>query len=513
MHRPRVLTRRRALQGAALGIAAATGLSGCNTAQANSTAMLAHGATGGSLKDSLDPHFPVTIPDIARVRQLYEPLLRYDTQMKVQPGLAESIEHNADGTIWTIRLRQDVTFHNGKSVRATDVEASLERMLDPKNPAPFLSTVAPIANLKSSRVLDERTYQLHLTQPYAILDAMLASYPLGIIPADFDPRNPVGTGPFRADVFVPGQRSVFTRYDDYWDTRATFDALTIIDFTDDAAKVNALLAGQVQSIDNLPGYLSEAVDSQGATALVSQTGAWIPFTMRVDVQPFSDVRVRQAMRLIADRHQMVEQALNGFGRVANDLHSPFDPSYIGEQLPQREQDIDQAKALLRQAGQSDLRIELTTSTAVGAGGVESASLFVQQAAKAGVKVRLRVLDGSIFYGDQYLSWPFAQDFWETRLYLPQVAACGLKGSPYNETHWNDPQFIELVTTANRTMDARRRTMLLQDAQRIEHERGGYIVWAFKNQVDAYSNSVTGLQPARQLPVSDYRFNLVKPVQS
>ena len=94
-----------------------------------------------------------------------------------------------------------------------------------------------------------------------------------------------------------------------------------------------------------------------------------------------------------------------------------------------------------------------------------------------------------------------------------MAACGLKGSPYNETHWNDPQFIELVTTANRTMDARRRTMLLQDAQRIEHERGGYIVWAFKNQVDAYSNSVTGLQPARQLPVSDYRFNLVKPVQS
>jgi hypothetical protein len=85
--------------------------------------------------------------------------------------------------------------------------------------------------------------------------------------------------------------------------------------------------------------------------------------MRVDVAPFSDVRVRQALRLIVDRQQMIDQALNGFGILGNDLYSPFDPVFASD-LPQRVQDIDQAKSLLAQAGQSDLDVELVTSSAV-----------------------------------------------------------------------------------------------------------------------------------------------------
>ena len=88
--------------------------------------------------------------------------------------------------------------------------------------------------------------------------------------------------------------------------------------------------------------------------------------MRVDAAPFSDVRVRQALRLIVDRQQMIDQALNGFGMLGNDLYSPFDPAYAKD-LPQRVQDIDQAKSLLKQAGQEDLDVELVTSTAVGRG--------------------------------------------------------------------------------------------------------------------------------------------------
>ncbi len=100
--------------------------------------------------------------------------------------------------------------------------------------------------------------------------------------------------------------------------------------------------------------------------------------MRVDAAPFSDVRVRQALRLIVDRQQMIDQALNGFGILGNDLYSPFDPAYAKD-LPQRVQDIDQAKSLLKQAGQENLARRAGHLDGIGAGAVESANLFVEQA--------------------------------------------------------------------------------------------------------------------------------------
>src|SRR4029079_1440622 len=101
------------------------------------------------------------------------------------------------------------------------------------------------------------------------------------------PRRP---GPFKFNRFVPGQLSQFARHDNYWDGPPFVDELIIYDFADDAAKVNALLAGPVQSIDHLPSYLVNSVEQQGASPLISETGAWVPFTMRVDAAPFSDVR-------------------------------------------------------------------------------------------------------------------------------------------------------------------------------------------------------------------------------
>ncbi len=269
-------------------------------------------------------------------------------------------------------------FHHGKTLTADDVMFSLAKVTDPKKPGSGGTELAKILELNNSKIVDPKTILLQLNQPYAVLDQLLAEYTVGILPTDFDVSRPVGTGPFSYNRFVPGQLSQFDRFANYWDGPPFVDELIIYDFADDAAKVNALLAGQVQSVDNLPSYLAGTIEQQGTSALISETGAWVPFTMRVDAAPFSDVRVRQALRLIVDRQQMIDQALNGFGILGNDLYSPFDPAYAKD-LPQRMQDIDQAKSLLKQAGQENLAVELVTSTAVGAGAVESANLFVEQA--------------------------------------------------------------------------------------------------------------------------------------
>lgn len=469
--------------------------------------VFSHGATGGGLKDTLDPHSPVVNPDIARCCNLYEPLLFWDEDYKLQPALAESVTPNADATTWTVKLRRDVIFHNGKDMTAQDVLFTLARVADPKKPTSGGVELSKILDLKNVRTPDPYTIVLPLKSPYAVLDQLLAEYTVGIIPTDFDIAHPVGTGAFAYESFQPGQLSRFLRHEDYWGDPAWVDELLIYDFADDAAKVNALLAGQVQSVDNLPTYLVDSLADQGSSALISETGAWVPFTIRVDVEPFKDNRVRQAMRLVVDRQQMIDQALNGYGFIGNDMYAPFDPAYAKD-LPQRDQDVDKAKSLLKQAGRGDLQVELVTSSAVGIGAVESANLFVEQAGEAGIDVRLTKADPNTFYGDRYLSWPFAQDFWATRNYIPQVAVCAQKGATYNETHFDDPQFDKLIDQARQETDEAKRNDLLHSAQEIEYDTGGYIIWGFKRQVDAYSNLVQGFVPHRYLPCSAFQFRRV-----
>jgi peptide/nickel transport system substrate-binding protein len=463
------------------------------------------GVTGGSAEDTIDPHHPPTYPDQARVSNLYEPLFGRDAAYNIEPVLAESIEPAEHGRMWTLRLRAGVSFHNGKPLDVDDVIFTFRRIRDqPGTGAAALS----IVDMPGLRRLDSRTLRIPLTIPYALFQDDLAQYYMAIVPVGFDLRQPVGTGPFRYGSFEPGKLSSFPRYEHYWrDDEPYADELVIIDYPSDEERVEALMNGHVDAIDNLPPTEVARVKAAGANVLISETGGWSPFTMRVDQAPFNDVRVRQAFRLMADREELVSRALNGQGRVGNDLYAPFDVSYASE-FPQREQDLAQARSLLRQAGRSGVQVELVTSSGIGAGAVEAAQLFARQAAGAGAEVKVRTVDGGVFYGKQYLNWVFAVDYWFTRSYLPQVAQGSLPDAPFNECHWNDQKFISLVTQARGELDPTRRTQLLKEAQRLEYDTGGYIVWGFRNQVDAYSSKVTGFVPDRNLPLSSFQFRTV-----
>jgi peptide/nickel transport system substrate-binding protein len=464
------------------------------------------GVTGGSEADGLDPHHPPTYPDQARVSNLYEPLFGRDAAYNIEPVLAESMEPSEQGKVWTLRLRGGVSFHNGKTLDVDDVVFTWKRIIDrPGTGAVALANV----DMAGLRKVDARTLRIPLNQPSVLLQDDLAQYYMAIVPVGFDLARPVGTGPFRFGTFEPGKTSSFPRYEHYWRTDQPYvDELVIVDHPSDDANVQALLDGEVDAIANLPPAQVADVKAAGGIVLISESGAWNPFTMRVDRPPFNDVRVRQAFRLIVDRDAMVSRVLAGQGRVANDLYAPFDPAYASD-LPQRRQDLAAAKALLRQAGHASLQVELVTSPGIGAGMVAAAKLFATQASGAGVDVRVTTVDSGRFYGKKdYLNWVFAQDYWYTRNYLPQVAQGSLPAAPYNECHWADPRFISLVTQARGELNAAKRTQLLRQAQQVEYDTGGYVVWGFKDQVDAYSTKVTGFVPDRNLPLSSFQFRTV-----
>jgi peptide/nickel transport system substrate-binding protein len=143
------------------------------------------------------------------------------------------------------------------------------------------------------------------------------------------------------------------------------------------------------------------------------------------------------------------------------------------------------------------------------GVVQAAQVFAQQASAAGVNVQLKKLDTGTFYGPNYLKWTFAQDFWATREYLPQVAQGSLPSSPFNETHWANPKFNELIGKARGTLNQSSRNAILHQAQEIEYNTGGYIIPYFSNQIDAYSTKVTGFVEARSgFPLGNYWFKNV-----
>jgi len=461
------------------------------------------GLTGGSGSDTLDPHKGLTYLDTARAQSLYQPLLQLNTHAQAEFVLAEEISPHGSTSEWIIKLRPGITFHDGKPLTADDVIFTMRRIITGKLTG--ANSLGPI-DVKNLKAVDKHTVQVPMTSPYgSFLDQIAFWYYLYIVPAGFDPKKPNGTGPFKYQSFTPGQRSVFVRNPDYWKSGLPYvDTVTVIDFSDSASLQNALATGVIHGAGALEGpQITALQSSSGVRTVVSHTGAITPFTMRVDQAPFNDVRVRQAMRLLVNRPQLINSALNGYGTVGADVSSPYDPNY--DTSLHRDADIAQAKHLLKQAGQQNLTVQLVTSP-VATGTVAMATVLQQQAKAAGVTINLKTVDPTTFFGPNYLHWTFSQDFYNYSPYLAQVAQSLLPTSPFNETHWHLPKYIDLYHQANATADPATRKQIEHEMQQIDFTEGGYIIPAFIDALDAYSTKITGYSAAKVgQPLSDFDF--------
>ncbi len=512
------LGRRQVLRGlAATGALAGAGslLSACSSTSTStavpspaSTARRRGGAlkvglTGGSGSDTLDPHKGLTYLDTARAQSLYQPLLQLNAHAQTEFVLAEEISPHGSTSNWVIRLRKGITFHDGKPLTADDVIFTLRRIVS--GPLTGSTPLGPI-DVKGLKALDTRTVQVPMTSPYgSFVDQLAYWYYLYVVPAGFNPSKPNGTGAFKYQSFTPGQRSVFVRNENYWKPGLPYvDTVTVIDFSDSASLQNALVTGVIHGAGALEGPQLATLAATGSVRTVkSHTGAITPFTMRVDQAPFNDVNVRQAMRLIVDRQQLINSALDGSGTIGADVSSPYDPNY--DTSLHRQQDIPQAKSLLKKAGQENLRVQLVTS-AVATGTVAMATVLAQQARAAGVTISLKTVDPTTFFGPNYLHWTFSQDFYNYSPYLGQVAQSLLPASPFNETHWSLPRYGSLYRQANATADPALRREIEHEMQQIDFNQGGYIIPAFIDALDAYSTKISGYAAARVgQPLSDFNF--------
>jgi peptide/nickel transport system substrate-binding protein len=463
------------------------------------------GQIGGGASETLDPHAGVNTIDASRAGNLFDRLVRLRPDMTYELELAESFEPNKDASAWTVRLRDGVTFHDGKSLTADDLIYNLKRIGAPKS-AFGGASVTNLIHLDRVKKLDERTVIMPLKRPNAELPDFFTIFYMAIVPEGADnPKKPVGTGPFRYVSFKPGQNSLFERNPDYWKPdRPYLSELEIQSIPDEGARLNALLGGQLDCIDFLS--FANAKEQKGSgriDVLESAPTNCVPMTMAVDLDQFKDVRVRQAFRLIADREALLSSAQLGFGDVGNDLIGRGLPFYNTD-LPQREQDIDQAKSLLRAAGADNLEITLWSSKAA-VGMLESATVFAEQAKQAGVKVNVNNGPADTYYSDKYLKVPFAQTQWPTQPINQFIAQALVPGAIYNETHWDRQSFTDLFVKTIGELDEDERRRGYFDLQEILWNEGGYLIWGFFPFLDGLNKYVRGAVASPAQPLSNYNF--------
>jgi peptide/nickel transport system substrate-binding protein len=458
--------------------------------------------TLGGVNDLLDGQHIVSKADIMRQVTGWEPLMSFspDFVPVYDNALAKDVTAKAADD-FVITLKDDIKFGNGNPVTADDVVYSFNRLLDPDLKVYGGSVMRTVLDTTGITKIDDRTVELKLKQGVSNFKETLCAYTCAIVPKGYerfsgDPTTQVGTGAYMLKEFEVGKQSIHVKNPYYWDAgKPYFDEVHIIDFADGDALINALLADQIDIAGDIDSASVETVEgTQGYKVLNSEGGGWLTISMAVDQDPFTDVRVRQAMRLIVDRDAMVEQVLSGYGRVANDLYSPLDAAYIGNDLPQRKRDIEGAKKLLADAGKSGMTIDLFAPNDTAALGA-MVQLFAENAKDAGITVNAQVIDGGTYWGDEYLKRTFATDYWGTRNFLLQVAAGSLKDvSPYPDDHWPPAgsTFEDDYKAALAETDDTKRKVITDKMQKELYDDGGLIIPFFQNLLDAYNGRVNGL---------------------
>ena len=523
----RGLTRAQLLRRAALGGAVLAGadlLAACGASSTTKgTSSMAKGApkrgghlrvgmTGNGTAETVNPTIGAVAIDAARILNLFEGLVWTDLHNQLRPLLAVDWAPNKDGTLWTIKLRRGVTWHNGKTFTADDVIYSLRAMGSPANFAhPSVTTV----NLKDLKKVNNYELQVPLLSPNGRLLDLFAYFNQVMIQdgeKKFSP--PIGTGPFKFESFTPGRQSVFNRNADYWQgPKPYLDSLEIISIDDPTARLNALKSGQIDMMDSVafPDAKAELAAPSGSINLYNaKTPTFYTFYMDQTTAPFNDVRVRQAMMSAIDRQALIDNALDGFGSLGNDIPGKGVPLFDSS-LPQKHQDIDKAKSLLKQAGHRTVDVTLTTSP-IFAGFPESATLLQQQVKPAGFNVSLKQVQPSQYLtpppGGVYLKLQFGQDKWPIPTLQSFYTQALVPGATYNESHESNPAFGKMLRKAIAAIDPDQQQKLWNQVQEYQYTQGGNLIWAQPNNIDAGAKNVAGLTPGGIYELGNFQFKNV-----
>ena len=446
----------------------------------------------GSTTDSLNPATweNAWITDVAYAVNNH--LGEVDANGDLIPELAESWDASDDAAQWTFKIRKGVEFHNGKTLDAQDVVASINhhRGEDTKSAAKPL--LKPITEMKAEGT---DTVVITLESGNADFPFNISDYHIAILPAKdgvIDPLSGIGTGGYVLQDFEPGVRANFKRHPNFFkDGFAHFDSLELLSITDVAARTNALSTGEIDVMDRVDIKTLSLLERNSDLRIEETTGfAHYTAPMRTDTPPFDDNNVRMALKLALDREALLRNVLRGHGSVGNDHPISTANRYHASDLPQRVYDPEKAKWHLKQAGLSSLTVDLSAADAAFAGAVDAAVLYKEHAAKAGITINVVREPNDGYWSAVWMAKPWCMCYWggrptEDGMFTTAYAS----GGDWNDTFWEHARFNELLVAARAELDQAKRRAIYGEMQLLVRDEGGVVVPMYNNYVFAMSTKV------------------------
>ena len=444
-----------------------------------------------STADTLDPAKASLSTDYLRVNMLYSGLTALDAKLVPHPMLADEIG-NKDATLWTIKLRKDVRFHDGQKFTSADVVFSLMRHHDPALGSKATSVAEQINWVKA---IGPHEVQIMLKGPNADFPVILGTPHFLIIRdgvTNFTKAN--GTGAFRLQEFTPGVRTIAVRNKEYWKVGLPYlDEVVLFGIPDESSRINALLSGDVHWINDInPRSTKRIRDHQDYAIQETRSGLYTDLIMRQDRGPGQNPDFIQGMRLLFNREQIRQAAFRGYAAIGND--QPIDPGnrYYFAGLPQRPYDPERAKFHLKKAGVIGSTIPIVASVAA-TGSVDIALLLQQSAKKIGFDLSLKRVSADGYWSKHWMKSQIGFGNVNPRPSADVLLTQFFKSdAAWNVSGWKNPQFDQLLIAARGEIDDVKRKAMYADMQILIHEKGGVGIPIFISNLEAHSAKIKGI---------------------
>jgi peptide/nickel transport system substrate-binding protein len=403
---------------------------------------------------------PVTVNSQAGLTilgQTGEYLIWSDRELNPEPRLAESWKPNADGSVWTFKLRKGVKFHDGKVMDAEDVASSFDRLADPDNGSNALSAFTGVLSKGGAKAVDASTVEFQLDAPNGNFPYLTSSdnYNAIILPKDYEgdwEKTFIGTGPWRLDRFEQGVGITLVPNRDYWapGRRALAERQEIVFYTNEQSLILGFQGNEVDVVVqfSVSGGKALLTDETVITTELP-SAAHRQVHLRNDKEPFTDKRVRQAIALLVDRRALVDGLLDTKADYGND--SPFAPIFRSTaKVEQRQQDVAKAKELLAAAGKED-GFSVPLSGWQGFEMPDLAQLIQQDVREAGIRINLNITDQATYFGEAtYGNSPWLDSTMGITEYGHRGVPNVVLGAPlksdgtWNGAHFKNKRYDELV---------------------------------------------------------------------
>ena len=393
---------------------------------------------------------------------VFEGLTRFMSDGSVVAGLAESWEISEDGTTYTFALRDGVTFHDGTTMDAEDVKFTLDRARAEDSANAQKSLFAGISEVT---VIDPTTVEVKLSAPDGkFLFNMAWGDAVIVAPESIEniKQTPIGTGPFKFDNWVQGDRIEISRNPDYWGDAPALEAATFKFISDPTAAFAAMMAQDIDAFAGFPApeNLPQFEADPRFQVLVGSTEGETILSTNNKLPPLDDVRVREAIAHAIDRQAIIDGAMFGLGTPIGTHFAPHNPDYV-DLTAQSNYDPEKSKALLAEAGYADgftTTLKLPPPSYARRGG----EIIASQLRAVGIETEITNLEWA-----QWLEEVFrGKDFGLTIVSHTEPFDIGIYARPDYYFQYDNPAFQELMTTLGATSDPAARSELLTQAQTI-----------------------------------------------